>query len=108
MKIISKFIFRIPRELRLFLLAIAAMGMAGSMVDATFNNFLNDRYALSGIQRSLLEFPREFPGFSVVFVSALLWFLGSRKLGEVAMLLGVAGTLLIGFAAPVYGVMLVW
>ena len=86
---ISKFISRIPRELRLFILATSAMGIASSMVDATFNNFLNERFALSGFARSLLEFPREFPGFSVVFVSALLWFLGSRKLGVVAMLLGV-------------------
>jgi predicted MFS family arabinose efflux permease len=108
MSTFSTFISRIPRELRLFILATSAMGIAGSMVDATFNNFLNDRFALSGFARSLLEFPREFPGFSVVFVSALLWFLGSRKLGVVAMLLGVAGTLLIGFAAPVYGIMLVW
>jgi predicted MFS family arabinose efflux permease len=105
---ISNFLSRIPRELRLFILATLAMGMAGSIVDATFNNFLNDRFALSGFQRSFLEFPREFPGFSVVFVSALLWFLGSRKLGVLALVLSCGGTLLIGFVAPVYGIMLVW
>jgi predicted MFS family arabinose efflux permease len=41
----------------------------------------------------------------VVFVSALLWFLCSRRLGVVAMLLGVAGTLLIGFASTTYTIM---
>src|SRR5512135_3153729 len=97
-----------PRELKLFATASLVMGMAYSMMDATFNNFLNERYALSGFQRSFLEFPRELPGLLTVFVTALLWFLCTRRLGVVALVMGVAGTLLIGFAAPVYGVMVAW
>ncbi len=62
------------RELLLFAAAALMLGMAFSMVDATFNNFLNDKFALTGFQRSFLEFPRELPGFLVVFVSAALWF----------------------------------
>lgn len=96
-----------PRELRLFALASFAMGMAYSVVDAIFNNFLNDRYALTAFQRSFLEFPREVPGFLTVFVTALLGFLCSRRLGVVAMLLGLAGAMLIGFASPTYNTMLV-
>ncbi|MCS7061910.1 MAG: MFS transporter [Anaerolineae bacterium] len=98
----------ISRELKLFAIASLAMGMAYSIVDATFNNFLNDRFALGGFERSFLEFPRELPGFLVVFVSAALWFLCSRRLGGVALLLGVAGSLLIGFASTSYAVMVVW
>ena len=60
--------------------------MAFSMIDATFNNFLNDKFALSGFQRSFLEFHRELPGFLVVFVSAAMWFLCSRRLSVVAMI----------------------
>lgn len=96
------------RELKLFAVASLIVGMAYSMVDSTFNNFLNDRFALSGFQRSFLEFPRELPGFLVVFVSALLWFLCSRRLGGVSMLLGAAGALLIGFASPSYAWMALW
>lgn len=96
------------RELKLFAAASFVMGMAYSMVDAIFNNFLNERFPLTGFQRSFLEFPREFPGFSVVFVAALLWFLCSRRLGVVAMLLGVAGGLLMGFASPTYAYMVGW
>jgi len=99
---------RIPRELKLFMAAILAMGMAISIVDATFNNFLDERYALNGFERAFLEFPREIPGLMVVFVSALLWFLCSRRLGALAMVLGAVGTFLIGFAAPSYGIMVVW
>ena len=93
-----------PRELKLFMLASFVMGVAYSIIDSTLNNFLNDRFALSGFQRSFLEFPRELPGVLVVFVTALLWFLGSQRLGVVAMLLGVAGTLLLGFASTTYAV----
>jgi predicted MFS family arabinose efflux permease len=96
------------RELKLFALASLAMGVAYSMVDATFNNFLNDRFTLTGFQRSFLEFPRELPGFLVVFISALLWFLCSRRLGTFAMLLGVLGALLVGFASTSYGWMVIW
>lgn len=96
------------RELKLFVVACLGMGMAYSIIDATFNNFLNDRFALSGFERSFLEFPREIPGFLVLFVSALLWFLCSRRLGAMALVLGVVGTVLIGFASSSYAIMVVW
>ena len=95
-----------PRELKLFAFASLAMGTAYSIFDSTFNNFLNERYALTAFQRSFLEFPRELPGFLVVFVSAILWFLCSRRLGAFSLLLSFAGTLLIGFFAPTYAIML--
>jgi predicted MFS family arabinose efflux permease len=96
------------RELLLFASAALILGMAFSIVDATFNNFLNDRFALSGFERSFLEFPRELPGFLVVFVSAALWFLCSRRLGMVTMILSAAGAALIGFASSSYWVMVAW
>ncbi|HEY3312185.1 MAG TPA: MFS transporter [Anaerolineales bacterium] len=94
-----------PRELKLFAFASLFMGVAYSIFDSTFNNFLNERYALSGFERSFIEFPRELPGFLVVFVSALLWFLCSRRLGVLALLLSFAGVLLISFFAPTYAIM---
>jgi len=99
---------RIPRELKLFIAASFVMGMAYSVMDSTFNNFLNDRFSPTGFQRSFLEFPRELPGVLTMFVTALLWFLCSRRLGAWSLLLGAAGTLLIGFAAPTYAAMVVF
>ena len=96
------------RELLLFATAALILGMAFSMVDSTFNNFLNEKFALSGFQRSFLEFPRELPGFLVVFVSAALWFLCSRRMSVVAMFLSAVGAVLIGFASSSYGLMLLW
>ncbi len=107
MNLISR-IKRSSRELILFATAVLALSMAFSMFDATFNNFLNDEFALTGFQRSFLEFPRELPGFLVVFVSAALWFLCSRRLGMLAMILSAAGAVLIGFASSSYGMMIVW
>jgi MFS family permease len=107
MNLISR-IKQSSRELILFVTATLALGMAFSIVDATFNNFLNDKFALTGFQRSFLEFPRELPGFLVVFVSAALWFLCSRRMGVLTMILGAVGAVLIGFASSSYGVMLGW
>jgi predicted MFS family arabinose efflux permease len=98
----------VPRELVLFGMAVFAIGVGANMFDSTFNNFLDERYMVTPFQRSFLEFPRELPGFLVVFVSAGLAFLGSRRLGAVTILLSVAGVLLIGFAAPTYAVMAIW
>ncbi len=101
-------ISNISRELILFSIASFAVGMAGSLVDSTLNNFLNDSFSLTPFQRSFLEMPREIPGLIVVFVSALFWFLGSRKLGAFALLLGSVGIFLIGFASKTYTVMVMF
>jgi hypothetical protein len=107
MNLISR-IKQSSRELILFVTASLALGMAFSIVDATFNNFLNDKFALTGFQRSFLEFPRELPGFLVVFVSAALWFFCSRRLSAVAMIFGAVGAVMMGFVSSSYGVMIIW
>jgi predicted MFS family arabinose efflux permease len=99
---------RASRELIIFAAASLSLGMAYSMFDSVFNNFLNEEFSLTGFQRSFLEFPREIPGFLVVFITALLWFLCSRRLSVFAMLLGAGGALLIGYASSSYSVMVVW
>jgi predicted MFS family arabinose efflux permease len=98
----------VSRELKLFVAASFMIGIAGNMVDAVLNNFLNYRFELSGFERSFLEFPRELPGFLVMFTSAVLWFLCSRRLGALTMLLAAVGALLVGFASTSYNVMVVW
>lgn len=96
---------RASRELKLFVAASLTMGIAYSMYESTFNNFVNERFALTGLQRSLLELPRELPGFLVVFVSAALHALPSRRLGAFATLLGMAGAVLVGFVPTTYAVL---
>lgn len=65
----------ISRELKLFALATLAMGIGYSMVEATMNNFLHEKFALSGLHRSCLEFPREIPGL-VLYLPEFTWLSG--------------------------------
>lgn len=90
------------REMKLFILASFAIGIAYSMFDFVFNNFLNDQFSLTGFQRSFLEFPRELPGFLVVFISAGLWFLSNRRLAAITMMLGTVGLVLMGLVGVNY------
>jgi len=107
MNLISR-IKQSSRELILFAIAVMALGMAFSMIDAITNNFLNAKFVLTGFQRSFLEIPRELPGFLVVFFSAGLWFLCSRRLGVVAMIFSAAGAVLVGFASSSYTLIPIW
>jgi predicted MFS family arabinose efflux permease len=107
MTLISR-IKRSSRELLLFAAAALTFGIGFSMVDSIFNNFLNERFSLTGFQRSFLEFPRELPGFLVVFVSAAMWFLCSRRLSVVAMIFSAIGAVLLGFVSSNYVVMIFW
>jgi predicted MFS family arabinose efflux permease len=83
-------------------------GFSQSIVDATFNNYLNETFRITDFQRGFLELPRELPGFLVIFFSALLFFLCSRRLAVLANLLCAFGILLIGYASPGFSVMLIW
>ncbi len=99
---------RASRELILFAIASMAMVLGSSLFDSTYNNFLNERFTITPFQRSFIEFPRELPGFLVVFVSAALWFLCSRRLAVLCMILSSVGVLLVGFASPTFNIMLIW
>jgi hypothetical protein len=96
------------RDFVLFLLASAAIGVAQSIDTSFFNNFLNDNYHISITQRALLEIPREFPGFAVVFVTGLLFAFGDVRTAAVANLLGGLGALGLAFWSPDYLPMIGW
>jgi predicted MFS family arabinose efflux permease len=98
----------ISRELLAFTLASLVLGVAFSLVDSTFNNYLNDQMTLTGFQRSFLEFPRELPGLLVMFVAAGLSFLCSRRLSALAMIFSAIGALLMGFAPAGYALLVIW
>jgi predicted MFS family arabinose efflux permease len=98
----------IPRDFLFFLIAVACIGFAQSMVDSTFNNYLSDHFHITDLQRSFLEVPRELPGLLVIFVSALLFFLCNRTLAALSQLLAGIGVFLIGCFSFNYSVMLVW
>jgi predicted MFS family arabinose efflux permease len=103
----NKFL-NLPRDFRLFLAATFVFGFSQSIVDSTFNNFLNETFLINNLQRGLLELPRELPGLLVIFVSAILFFLCSRRQAALANILCAIGILFIGFYSPSFSVMLIW
>lgn len=95
-------------DLKYFMAGVALFGFSQSLLDSTFNNFLNETFRLTDLQRSLLEIPRELPGLLAIFISAALGFLCNRRRAVFAMLAMMAGVGLLGWAAWTYPVMLVW
>jgi predicted MFS family arabinose efflux permease len=96
------------RDFLLFLVAGSLVGFAGSVVDSIFNNFLSETFKLGNIQRTMLEVPRELPGFLVVVFSGLFFFLCSRRLAAVANLIAFVGMVLIAFESHNYAMTLTW
>ncbi len=85
------------RELALFAATLLAVGAAGGIFGNTFNNYLNDSFELTAGVRSLLELPRELPGFLCAIMAAALAFLPEARVGVVALSIAVTG--LAGLAA---------
>lgn len=96
------------RDLILFMLASAFIGVSQSIDASVFNNYLNDTFHLTVSQRTILEFPRELPGFLVVFVSGALLFLGDVRIASVASMLAAFGLIGLGHFTPDFYVMMAW
>ena len=96
------------KQLLFFLFAAAFVGIAQSIDAAILNNYLNDTYHISVSQRTLLEFPRELPGFLVVFIAAALMSLGDVRIAAVANIFAAIGMLGMGFLSPDFNVLLFW
>jgi predicted MFS family arabinose efflux permease len=96
------------RDLVLFVASIAMVGFGESVFNSVFNNFLNETFSLTSLQRTFMELPRELPGFLVIFVSAALFFVRSRRLAVVAMISGVAGLVTMALFSVSFHWMFAW
>ncbi len=99
------------REFKLLLLVWMFVGITQGLYDTTFNNYLNDIFNISAKVRGYLEFPREFPGFMVAVVSAVLMFMADVRMLGLAIALvsiGLTGQSLYGLGnEPLFGLMVV-
>jgi predicted MFS family arabinose efflux permease len=96
------------RDLYLFLIASAFIGISQSIDSSVFNNFLNDTFNITVSQRTILEIPREFPGFMVVFVSGALLALGDVRIASIANILAAIGMMGLGYLSKSFGIMMIW
>ncbi|MGI5920909.1 MAG: MFS transporter [Syntrophomonadaceae bacterium] len=78
---------KLGTPLGLFALASLLMGMYTGLYDPSFNNYLAQVHHVGEIARGGLEFPRELPGFLVIFVFASLIFLPDTRIAMVSALL---------------------
>lgn len=99
---------RIRRDFLLFFIAVSVAAFSQSVIDSVFNNFLAESFSITDLQRGVLEFPRELPGFLVIFFSALFAFLSIRRMAALANLFAAVGILCVGFFSIDFSFMLLW
>lgn len=105
---LQKFLQGQPRDRLYFFAAVTFFGFGNALIEAIFNNFLDARFQLDGLQRTLLEIPREVPGLSVAFVSALLAFLPSRRMAALAGAFAFFGLMTLAFFSHSFYWMMPW
>ena len=92
----------------LFAMSTLMMGIYSGLYDPSFNNYLAQVHNVSEVTRGGLEFPRELPGFLVVFIFTALLFLADTRIASLsALLVGLAlwGQ---GFLAPDIATVVIW
>ncbi len=92
----------------MFAAASLFMGLYSGLYDPSFNNYLAQTQNVSPLARGALEFPRELPGFLVVFIFTALIFMADTRIAALSSLfVGVAlwGQ---GFLAPNLVWIVIW
>ena len=95
-------------QFRLFLTGVLFLGVNSGVLNAAFNNYLNDSFSLTSRQRGFLEFPRELPGFLLIFITGLLSGLPVRQWAVLTALFSAAGIAGLAFLSPSFAPMLFW
>ena len=100
--------FKNDRDFTLFLFVGIFIGIANGIYSTTFNNFLSDVFKLSADARGVVEFPRELPGMTIMFVIALLSFLGDIKMAIIGMIFAAIGLFGLGTLSHTFSGALAW
>lgn len=95
-------------NLAMFLFGILFLGINQGILNSTFNNYLYDTFNLSASVRGLIEFPRELPGFLLIFVTALLAFTTTRNWAALVGLFSSIGIFGLAFLSPSVPIMILW
>jgi len=92
----------------LFAISTLMMGIYSGLYDPSFNNYLAQVHNVSEVTRGALEFPRELPGFLVVFIFTALLFLADTRIASISALLVAIALWGQGFLAPSITMVVVW
>lgn len=95
-------------SLRVFLAGALLLGINNGILTATFNNYLFDSFHVSASARGLIEFPRELPGFAMIFVTGALAACSLRSWAVLVGLTTGVGILGLGYLSPTLSLMIFW
>lgn len=95
-------------NLRVLIVGMLFLGINQGILNSTFNNYLYDMFSLNPSERGFVEFPREFPGFALIFVTGLLAAFSMRSWAIMVGLLSAVGVVGLGFLSPSIALMTVW
>ena len=96
-------------ELKRALIATLFFGAASGIFVSTFNNYLSDVHHFGAETRGWFEFPRELPGFLMMFVAgAMLTLLRETQMAALAMLFSAVGALGLGYLSPDMTFLIIW
>lgn len=98
----------LERSQKIFFAIIALTALASGFSGSVFSNYFKEAYNVTPFQRGLIEFPREMPGFLVVFFIASLSRFSDFRISMIAQVLGIIGIGVLSVTTPVYGVMLLF
>ena len=97
------------KDLKRALFATLFFGAASGIFTATLNNYLAEIHHLGAEARGWLEFPRELPGFLIMFVAgAMLTVFRETQMAAAAMLLTALGAVGLGYLAPTHAALVVF
>ncbi|MCL2322478.1 MAG: MFS transporter [Oscillospiraceae bacterium] len=94
------------RDFTFFIFVAIFSGVGSGIYNTVFSNYLNDVFHLSETQRGFLEFPREMPGVLIIFVLALLAFMGDIHIAAIGMIGAAIGAFGLGINNGNYYMML--
>ncbi|MEN6348825.1 MAG: MFS transporter [Syntrophomonas sp.] len=92
----------------MFSISVLMMGFYSGLYDPSFNNYLAQVHLLGEVARGGLEFPRELPGFLIVFVFAALTFLPDTRIAMLAALMVGISLWGQGYIAPDMKLVVFW
>lgn len=95
-------------SLRVFLAGALLLGINNGILTATFNNYLFDSFHVNASVRGLIEFPRELPGFAMIFVTGVLTAFSFRSWAMLVGLTTGVGILGLGYLSPNMSLMIFW
>ncbi|MCX7710765.1 MAG: MFS transporter [Clostridia bacterium] len=110
-KVVKMFIEKargMEKDFLLFLFAGVFIGIGQSVDGSVLNNYLKENFHIAIVQRSMLEIPRELPGFLVFLIVGFLYALGDVRIAALANIAAAIGMFCLGIIPANYALMILF